>query len=166
MSATMLAATLTAQPTPTLLPPTDTPFPTATNTLPPPTETPAPTPTLTPTPALSATEGITATAPPFIGCFTPSGTNNLSAPFKLENFTKVTVTVSINGTTKEGDHTINCSYTVAKGASTIFTLWFGNYTYWVQVPGKKMYQGSFWINDSDKATMQITDKGVRIGPFP
>jgi hypothetical protein len=108
----------------------------------------------------------TATGAAFVGCFVPNGTTSLTAPFKLENFTKKTVSVSINGVTREGDHTVSCSYDVEKGASVIFTIWWGKYTYWVEVPGRKIYDGSFFVNDSDKATMQITDKGIKIGPFP
>lgn len=158
MLSTSVAATLTAQPTDTPLP-TNTPLPTST---PEPiiTDTPLPTATL----AASPTSVVpTATPVAFTGCFTPTGSTGLEAPFKLENLTKAPVTIYINGTTKEGDHTINCSFVVEPGGSEIFTIWFGNYTYWVE--GKKIYKGSFFVNDTDKATMQISDKGVKIGPF-
>ncbi len=156
LSATMVAATLTAMPTATTIP-TDTPPPSPTATLVPLfTDTPVSTATAIPTEA--------STAAPFTGCFTPNGTTNLTAPFKIENMTKVAVTVYINGVTTEGDHTVNCSYTVDPGGSTIFTIWFGNYSYWSV--GKKTLSGTFWVNDSDKATMQVTDKNIKIGPFP
>ena len=153
MSGTMVAGTLTAQPTLTPLP-TKTPHPTATPTL---LATPAPTATPTPT--------ITPTGAAFVGCFAPTGTTSLTAPFKVENMTTKTVSVFINGTTRDGDHTISCSYDLLKNTSVIFTLWWGNYKYWVQIPGRGTLDGSFWINDSDKATMQITTKGIKIGPF-
>ena len=153
ISETMVAGTLTAQPTNTL-PPTDT----ATPTIPPPTDTPIATETaiLTATPTWQTQND----------CYAPTGTISLVAPFKIENFTKSTVTVFINGTTQNGGHPINCSYDVAKSGSILFTIWFGKYTYWVEVPSKKIYQGSFWVNDGDKATMQVKDNGIKIGPFP
>lgn len=158
MSLTMVAGTLTAQPTATTAP-TFTPFPpTATITLPPPTDTPG---VFIPTTAPTAV----ATGQPFIGCFVPTGTTTLTAPFKLENMTKKTISIFINGTTREGDHTVSCSYDLLKNSSVVFTLWWGNYKYWVEIPGKGTYNGSFWINDSDKATMRISDKGIQIGPF-
>ena len=153
MSGTMVAGTLTAQPTLTP-PPTETPLPTATPTL-----VDTPTPTATPIPTVAPTGA------PFVGCFVPTGASSLTAPFKLENLTKKTVSVFINGTTREGDHTISCSYDLPKYGSVIFTLWWGNYKYWVEIPGRGTLNGSFWINDTDKATMRITDKGIQIGPF-
>lgn len=158
MSGTMIAGTLTAQPTATT-PPTATPLPpSATPTLPLPTDTPG---VFVPTAAPTAV----ATGQPFIGCFVPTGTTSLTAPFKLENLTTKTVSVFINGTTREGDHTISCSYDLPKYGSVIFTLWWGNYKYWVEVPGRGTFDGSFWINDVDKATMRINLKGIQIGPF-
>ncbi len=162
MSGTSVAATLTAQPTSTSLP-TDTPLPTETAL---PTGTPTPiitnTPLPTDTPIVVSTQ--TSTPVAFVGCFIPTGATSLTAPFKLENYGKVTATVYINGTTTEGDHTVSCSYSVEPGGSTIFTIWFGKYSYWVEA--KKTYSGTFFVNDSDKATMQITEKGIKIGPFP
>ena len=157
LSGTMVAATLTAAPTSTPLP-TNTPLPTDT-----------PTPAPTDTPAISSTPKPTATSAatpvPFVGCFIPTGATSQTAPIKLENFTSVTVNVTINGTTTNGDHPISCSYDVQPNMPIIFTIWFGNYAYWVQVPGRKIFTGTFWVNDSDKSTMQIYTKGIKIGPF-
>jgi hypothetical protein len=158
MSGTMVAATLTAAPTSTP-PPTNTPLPTDT-----PTPAATDTPAISPTPKPTATSA--ATSVPFVGCFIPTGASSQTAPFKLENFTSVTVNITINGTTTNGDHPISCSYDVQPKLPIIFTLWFGTYQYWVQVPGRKIFTGSFYINDSDKATMQVTTKGIKIGPFP
>lgn len=143
----------TVQPTSTL-PPTDRPTLLAL---------PTNTPTRTKTPRIRATK---TTYVPFIGCFTPTGTTNFTAPFKIENLIPNKVSVFINGTTKTGEHPVNCSYSLWGHTDVIFTIWWGNYTYLVQVSGKTTYQGSFWVNDVDKATMQVTKKGIKIGPFP
>jgi hypothetical protein len=151
LSATMVAGTLTAQPTAT--PPTDTPTPLRS------TETPA----ATKTPRIRPTKTIDV---PFVGCFTPTGVIDLTAPFKIENHTPNKISVFINGVTKPGEHPVNCSFNIKNHDDVIFTIWWGDYTYLVQIPGRTTYQGSFWVNDTDKATMRVTNKGIQIGPFP
>ena len=153
LSATMVAGTLAAQPTATPLP-TDTPTRLARLT-----KTPAATRTSRPRPTKTIDV-------PFFGCFTPTGVTNFSAPFKIENQTPNKIAVFINGVTKTGEHPVNCSYTLKGHDVVIFTIWWGDYTYLVQIPGRTTYQGSFWVNDSDKATMRVTKKGIQIGPFP
>jgi hypothetical protein len=153
LSATMVAGTLTAQPTATL-PPTDTPTLLARST-----KTPAATKTLRPRPTKT-------TYVPFTGCFTPTGVTNFSAPFKIENMTPNRISVFINGVTRTGEHPVNCSYNLKAHSVVIFTIWWGDYTYLVQITGRTTYQGSFWVNDTDKATMRVTKKGIQIGPFP
>lgn len=103
---------------------------------------------------------------PFFGCFTPTGVTNFTAPFKIENLTKSKVSVFINGITKTGEHPVSCSYNLRSHTSVIFTIWWGNYTYLVQITGRTTYQGSFWVNDHDKATLRVTNDGIKIGPFP
>ena len=153
LSATMVAGTLTAQPT-VMLPPTDTPTRPVRLTK---------TPAATKTPRIRPTK---TTYVPFFGCFTPSGVINLTAPFKIENHTPNKISVFINGVTRTGDHPVHCSYTLKNHEDVIFTIWWGDYTYLVQIPGRTTYQGSFWVNNEDKATMRVTNKGVKIGPFP
>jgi len=153
IAATMISGTLTAQPTPTLLL----------------TDTPTPTVRLTRTPAATKTPRPRPTKPidvPFVGCFTPTGVTNFSAPFKIENQTPNKISVFINGVTKPGEHPVHCSYTIKNHDNVIFTIWWGDYTYLVQIPGRTTYQGSFWVNDTDKATMRVTKQGIQIGPFP
>ena len=149
ISKTIVASTLTAQPTAT-------PLPTSTPT---PTSTPLPTETVTPT--------VTSTSQAFVGCFAPSGTGaGPVAPFKIENFTTSIVVVYINGVTRNGDFTLNCSEALDKNDTAFFTLPFGTYKYTVQIGSKKTIQGGFYINDTDKATMQVYDTKIKIGPFP
>jgi hypothetical protein len=149
VTATM-TSTLTATPTATLLP------------------TGTPTRIVRPTrsPAATRIRPTKTTYVPFSGCFTPTGVTNSEAPFKIENMTPQRVSVFINGVTKTGEHPIHCSYDLKGHSDVIFTIWWGDYTYMVQVTGKTSYQGSFWVNNDDKATMRVTKQGIRLGPFP
>jgi hypothetical protein len=150
LAATIVAGTLTAQPTLTR---TSTPIPpTATDT---PTSLPVTTETNTPT--------ATVTSVPFVGCFAPAGGTNLTAPFNIENNTSVAISVYINGVTREGNHPINCSYDLAKGGSLIFNIWWGDYTFYVIVTNTKTFSGSFFVNNWDKATMQVYKDKVKLG---
>jgi len=153
MNATMVADILTSQPTKTPVP-TDTPTPI------PPTETPVPsdTPTLTPT--------ITPTSVAVYGCIAPGGVTPKTAPFKIENHTKSNVDTFFNGVSFDGDHPINCSFSLSKSQVTFFTIMWGNYTWMVQVGNKKTFQGHFYVNDWDKIVMQISDSKVSIGTGP
>jgi hypothetical protein len=149
ISETMVAGTLTAQPTATPLP-TDTPTPI------PPTDTPTPTATLTPT------ETVTPQA--FVGCFAPAGVGNVSnSTFRIENNTKQTLRVYMNGVSPSGNYSVNCSYVVTASFNT--EIIFGDYEYSVQIGDKRTIGGKFKITGSDKTTMRIYDnKVVVVGP--
>jgi hypothetical protein len=149
ISGTMVASTLTAQPT-------TTPLPTDTPTLPPPTGTPTPTATFLPTETM--------TSQAFVGCFAPAGSNNIPVgTFRIENNTKETLRVYLNGVSFSGDKTVNCSYIVT--LSFNIEIIFANYDYSVQIGTKRTIEGSFMINNDDKTTMRVYDnKVVVVGP--
>jgi len=151
MSGTMVAGTLTAQPTATVIP-TDTFTPTP----PPPTETPIP--SETPTPTETVTPQI------FAGCFAPVGVGHISkGVFRIENNTKETLRVYLNGVSFSGDKTVNCSYIVTTSFNT--ELIFANYDYSVQIGTRKTIYGNFIIVNDDKTTMRVFDnKVVVVGP--
>jgi len=149
ISGTMVAGTLTAQPTAT-------PLPTGTPTPPPPTDTPAPTATLTPTQTM--------TPQVFIGCFAPAGVGHVPAGvFRIENNTKETLRVYLNGVSLSGNYSVNCSYIVTTSFNV--EIIFGRYSYSVQIGQKTTKDGTFEILSSDKTTMRIYDKKVIVvGP--
>lgn len=149
ISQTMVAGTLTAQPTATPLP-TDTPTP--------------PLPTDTPTATVTATSTETLTPVPFVGCFAPAGVGNIPTDlFRFENNTKQTLRISLNGVSFTGNQTVNCSYIVTLSYN-VEIIW-GNYNYAVQIGTKKTIQGTFMINNDDKTTMHIYDNKVAVtGP--
>ena len=146
------AATLTAQVTATPIPSaTETAHPTLTETsIPKATGTPKP--TKTPKPQI------------FIGCFAPNGIAGKTAPFKLEVYGNRKATVFINGTSRNGDHTVYCTEVVKQGLPVEMELMWGDYTYMIQM-GTSTRKGSFFINDDDKATMRIFADKIQIGPF-
>lgn len=156
MLSTSVAGTLTAQPTNTPFP-TDTPLPTST---PEPIITDTPVPTETPIPTIAPP---TATSVPFVGCFAPAGTGNISLGiFRFENNTKETVQVDLQGVSLNGNKTVFCSFSVTASYNT--EIIFGNYSYRVTVANRAM-TGTFNILSSDKTTMRIFDKKVNIvGP--
>lgn len=160
----------TAQPTFTPVPspietmsPTDTAAPSATVTL-----------TATETPEFTRTAS--ATKPPkptktpkpkvFIGCFAPAGTSGPTAPFKIESHTNKRVVAYINGVSRNGNFTVYCTEIVKQGIPEYLTLMWGNYQYTIEIGASITKRGTFFINDSDKATMQIFEDKIRIGPFP
>jgi hypothetical protein len=151
LSETMVAGTLTAQPTATV-PPTETPTPTP----PPVTDTPVPSPTLEPTTTL--------TPVPFVGCFAPAGVGNIKlGVFRMENNTKKKVAVYLNGTSLSGNKTVNCSFDATVSFNT--EIIFGKYSYIVQVGDKRSFDGTFSILNDDKTTMRIFDnKVIVVGP--
>lgn len=152
---TSVAATLTAQPTNTLVPTsTDTPQPT---------ETPEPIITDTPVPTETPVPTLTLTSVPFVGCFAPAGTGNINlGVFRFENNTKSTVQVYLHGVSLNGNKTVDCSFTVTTSFNT--EIIYGNYDYRVVI-GNRAMTGSFNILSSDKTTMRIFDKKVNIaGP--
>jgi len=155
LSGTMMAGTLTAQPTQTPLPTgTFTPEPTATFTL-----TPTPTETLTPTP--------TATLPPFYGEFVPAGLPaSIHRGYILfENETKIRpVYLNIQGTTEQQERPVYYRYTFEERQHR-YDIPFGTYQYVIFLGEKKMFSGSFRINNFDKTTFFIRDeKVVIVGP--
>ena len=100
----------------------------------------------------------------FTGCLVPNGLGAHTAPFKIENIGKTKSTVYLKGTSKNGNYTVTCQATVKQGVPVTFELIFGNYVYMVQ-RGSITTRGSFFINQPDKATMQVFKDKVRIGPF-
>lgn len=158
-SSTMMAGTLTAQPT-------DTPLPTPTSTS---TFTPEPTATfaITPTSTETLTPTPTVTLPPFYGEFTPAG---LPAGVRrgyilFENETKISpVYLNITGKAERQDKPVYYRYTF-EGRQHRYEIPFGTYDYVIFLGEKKMFSGSFRINNFDKTTFFIRDnKVVIIGP--
>jgi hypothetical protein len=152
LSQTMVAATLAAQPTATQ-PPTETP-----------TLTPPPLPTDTPTPTATLTPTETVTPQAFIGCFAPAGVGNVPMGiFRIENNTKETLRVYLNGVSMSGDKSVSCSFVVNASFNT--EIIFGNYEYSVQIGQKRTLDGKFTINNDDKTTMRVyMTKVVVVGP--
>jgi hypothetical protein len=101
----------------------------------------------------------------FAGCRAPNGLGTRTAPFKIENLGNPKATVYINGTSRNGNNIINCQVVVKKGVPVTFELMWGTFVYIVE-RSSTTSRGSFFINRSDKATMQILKDKVRIGPFP
>ncbi len=155
LSGTMMAGTLTAQPTETPLPTsTFTPEPTATFTI-----TPEPTATFTPEP--------TATLPPFYGEFTPAGlpAGVIKGYVLFENETKIRpVHLNIHGTTAQGERPYYYKWTFETRQHRL-DIPFGTYDYVIFLADKKIFSGSVRINNTDKTTFFIRDTKVVIaGP--
>ncbi len=155
ISGTMMAGTLTAQPSQTPLPTsTFTPQPSATFTI-----TPEPTATFTPEP--------TATLPLFYGEFTPAGLPaSINRGYILfENETKIRpVTLNIQGTTDQQERPVYYRYTFEERQHR-YNIPFGTYQYVIFLGEKKIFSGSFRINNFDKTTFFIReDKVVIVGP--
>lgn len=156
LSGTMVAGTLTAQPTATFNPTatmTVTETETVTPTPAPPTETPViPTETLTPT--------------PFFGTLSPLDTSgDPQGYFLIENNTgQPEIIVNIYGSTYLGNpKPVYIAYKVTK--SFLFQIPWGDYQYTVQVGTKKIFTGSVGIRNKDKTTMRVTmTKVVVVGP--
>ena len=165
ISGTMVAGTLTAQPSLTP-PPSNTPLPTDTPTLAP-TETVTPaaldlSATLTLDPALTGVPSATA----WSGVLNPGNTDGLpTGLLRIENYTGVKeIIVTLTGVTMTREQPVYYSYKV-NGSLNINILW-ARYKYVINIPNKKIYSGSFGQNSKDKTTMKIyLDKGVIIlGP--
>jgi hypothetical protein len=168
VSATMAAATLTAQPTATPLP-TNTPVPTATFT-PEPTFTPLPSdtpgisidiPTQTPSAPVQGTSSSPGSV--FQGTLVVgSGNDQQTGLFRIENETEETITVTIYGKTKK-ENTYYISYLIER--VFLFNIPWGSYNYTVQIGNKKTFAGSFGIGNKDKTTMIVSMQKVKIlGP--
>jgi hypothetical protein len=153
LSETMVAATLTAWPTSTPLPPTATPIPslTATATSPLPSQTPTPTGT--------------ATSIPFIGTLAPYGVGN-TLPVKafiIENNTSETLHVVISGVSDPGKKLLYYEWNVTGKFS--FDIVWGTFQYTVFVGTKKIFTGSFRIHNYDKTVMRVSmSKVIVVGP--
>lgn len=104
------------------------------------------------------------TSQAFVGCFAPAGANNIPVGvFRIENNTKETLRVYLNGVSFSGDKTVNCSYIVT--LSFNIEIIFANYDYSVQIGTKRTIEGKFYINNDDKTTMRVYDnKVVVVGP--
>jgi hypothetical protein len=130
-SGTMVAGTLTAQPTKTL-PPTETatPLPTETATLP---------PTATLDPALpTATLGAALPGMP-----TPTAFSGAFVPGDL----------TIEGVTRPREIPVYLSYKVT-GALNI-NIYMGSWQYKVEIPNKRFMTGAFKQTNKDKTTMKV-----------
>jgi hypothetical protein len=158
LSNTMLAGTLTAQPTKTPVP-TETLSPTAT-----PTMLVSETPTLElATSVPSPTTGPSAT--PWTGFFDPGNTNDLpTGLLRIENLSgEKEITVTLNGITLSRDQPVYYAYKVT-GAFNIDVKW-ARYSYVIQIPNKRTITGTFGIASKDKTTMKIyLTKVVVAGP--
>lgn len=163
VSSTMIAETLTAQPTPSTVP-SNTPEPTATPTILP-TETPTPDPasiTLV-SPTTDPVNGPTET--PWSGTLSPGNTDGLPKGFlRIENNTGVKeITISMTGITLTREQPIYLAYKVT-GALNLVILW-ARYDYVIQVPGKIIFKGKFTQNNKDKTTIRVLpNKVVIVGP--
>jgi hypothetical protein len=151
-SGTMVAGTLTAQPTKTL-PPTETatPLPTETATLP---------PTATLDPALpTATLGAALPGMPtptaFSGAFVPGDLTGLeTAILRVENLSGVKeIIVTIEGVTRPREIPVYLSYKVT-GALNI-NIYMGSWQYKVEIPNKRFMTGAFKQTNKDKTTMKV-----------
>ena len=118
-------------------------------------------------PNLTGNSGLAIISNPKVspGCLAPKGMHGPIAPFKIENFGTKKANVNINGTSRNGNYIIYCTLTVKRGIPVTIELMWGNYVYLV-ARGTKTSRGSFFINTSDKATMQVLKDKIRIGPFP
>lgn len=150
-SGTMVASTLTAQPTKTL-PPTETatPQPTETATLPP-TETPDPSMPVAP---LDASPG-GPTPTLFTGAFVPGDLTGLDvAILRVENLSGVKeIIVTVEGVTRPREVPVYLSYKVT-GALNI-NIYTGSWQYKVEIPNKRFITGAFKQTNTDKTTMKV-----------
>jgi hypothetical protein len=151
----MVSGTLTAMPTNTP-PPTETPLPTETPT-------PAATETETPTPEPT----LAPTLPPFYGEFAPAGlpTGVNKGYVLFQNDSKIKpVHLNIHGTTAQGERPYYYKWTFSEGQHR-WDIPFGTYDYVIFLGEKKIFSGTFRINNTDKTTFFIRDDKVNIaGP--
>jgi hypothetical protein len=162
LSGTMVAGTLTAQPTNTL-PPTETPtpLPTATATLP-------PTGTLDPslpTATLGAALPGVPTPTVFTGSYVPGDLTGLDvAILRVENLTGVKeIIVTITGVTVPREIPVYLSYKVTGALN--FNIYTGSWQYKVEIPNKRFLTGGFRQTNKDKTTMKVYLQKVAIfGP--
>lgn len=170
ISGTMVAGTLTAQPTNTLVP-TNTTLPTETFT-PLPTETATTDPSLpTATPDLLAAGTLNpsmpglATPTVFTGTYAPGDLSGLeTAILRIENLTGVKeIIVTITGVTIPREVPVYLSYKIT-GALNV-NIYTGSWQYQVEIPGKRYLSGGFRQTNKDKTTMKVFLQKVNVfGP--
>ena len=169
LSGTMVAATLTAQPTNTLVP-TKTTLPTETATSLPPTETPAALPVGTLDPSLpTATLGPALPGVPtptvFQGTFVPGDLTGLQvAILRVENLSGVKeIIVTITGVTVPREIPVYLSYKITGALN--FNIYTGSWQYKIEIPNKRFMTGAFRQTNKDKTTMKVyLQKVVILGP--
>ena len=168
MAATLVAGTLNALPTPTLVPATDTLEPTATDTEPPSatataTETLTPEPNITTETLVSKTTTITSTLPTATETLHPRfyGTQPPAIPFgkvKLVNKAKADVYVSLQCMTIDGSKTI-IEYPVFGSFRVSAPAGRYNYVAWV---GGRQFLGSFRLSKGEDLTITFNKDKVTI----
>lgn len=165
ISGTMVAATLTAQPTQTPIP-SATPLPTETATLPP-TETPTPaaTATLDPFAPPPTVDPALATPTAFVGVMTSGNFEGLpQAILRVENLTGVKeIIVTVNGSTIPREQALYLSYKVTGGYNIL--LYTGRWQIRVEIPGKRFLETGYVQGNKDKTTLKVyLNKLVLTGP--
>ena len=167
ISGTMVAGTLTAQPTNTTAP-TNTPLPTETATLvPTETATPLATGTLDPSVAAATLDPALAGATPtaFTGAIIPGDLTGLpTAILQVQNLSGVKeIIVTVSGVTTLRQVPVYLSYKV--GAGLNFNIYIGSWQYKVEIPNKRFISGAFRQTNKDKTTMKVyLTKVVILGP--
>lgn len=170
LSGTMVAGTLTAQPTNTLVP-TNTDLPTETFTsLPTETATadpslPSATPDLLAAGTLNPSLPGVATPTVFTGTIVPGDLTGLEkAILRIENLTGVKeIIVTITGVTIPREVPVYISYKVT-GALNVY-IYTGSWQYQVEIPGKRYLSGGFKQTNKDKTTMKVYLQKVNVfGP--
>lgn len=161
LSGTMIAGTLTAQPTNTLVP-TNTSLPTETATL-------QPTEAATPDPLAVATLDTTFPGNPtptvFTGTFAPGDLTGLPAAIlQVQNLSGIKeIIVTITGVTVPREVSVYLSYKVTGLLN--FTIYTGSWQYKIEIPNKRFMTGSFRQTNKDKTTMKVyLTKVVILGP--
>ena len=159
LAGTMIASTLTAQPSKTPAP-TQTPLPTATIQASE-TATPELVGTFTPDPIQSGLASPTA----WSGTFSPGNTAGLDEAFLLiENNTgSKEIIVTLNGTTVLRSQPVYYSYKVT--GRLVISILQARYQYIIQIPNKRIFTGTFGQMKKDKSTIRVElNKVVITGP--
>jgi hypothetical protein len=158
-SGTMVAATLTAQPTNTSVP-TNTPLPSETATsLPTETATlPAATATLDPLAPVATLDPalpMVPTATKFVGQFAPGSLEGLPvALLRVENLSGVKeIIITLNGTTRVNQLPVYLAYKIT--GSLNINIYLGTWQYKVEIPNKRFLTGVFKQTNKDKTTMKV-----------
>jgi hypothetical protein len=162
LAGTMVAATLTAQPTNTTAPTeTATPLPTETAT-------PLATGTLDPSVAAATLDPALPGVPTptvFTGAIIPGDVTGLqTAILQVQNLSGVKeIIVTIEGVTKLRQVPVYKSYKVT--GTQNFDIYIGSWQYKVEIPNKRFMTGAFNQTNKDKTTMKVyLTKVVILGP--